>query len=235
MHPRCWQPFNLAVFCVWLDVSVYESYTKTKVLFCQICQVPINYKGIGRIPKTCSSRCKNKLDSKAKVKKEKHLTNCVSCNKEFFTAYDRQRFCSSACRAISSKPNNNLQSKVYFYCCSDCKTNFISRKSIHGISALKGIRCKSCQKQLTRLRDRRKTLIRQKAISNPRISVELIARRDSYLCHLCNQMVDMDIARTDKMGATIDHVLPLSKGGLDTMENVALAHWICNIRKGNRV
>jgi 5-methylcytosine-specific restriction endonuclease McrA len=45
----------------------------------------------------------------------------------------------------------------------------------------------------------------------------------------------MDIKRTDKLGATIDHVLPISKGGLDTMENVALAHWICNIRKGNKL
>ena len=203
-------------------------------MFCEICNTSIAYKGVGRLPRTCSSKCKNKLDGKAKVKKEKHLTNCSNCNKEFLTAYDQQRFCSSVCRSNSSKSNNNFNSKVYFYCCSNCQTNFISRKSIHGISAAKGIRCKPCQKQLTRIRDRKKTLVRQKAISNPRISVELIAKRDSYLCHLCNQIVDMDIKRTDKMGATIDHILPLSKGGLDTMENVALAHWICNIRKGNR-
>lgn len=214
-------------------MSVYESYTKAKVLFCEICNISITYKGVGRLPRTCSSKCKNKLDGKAKAKKEKHLTNCSNCDKEFLTAYDQQRFCSSACRSVSLKANN-LKSNLYFYSCLECQTHFVSRKSIHGIAGAKGIRCKPCQKQLTRMRDRKKTLIRQKAISNPRISVELVAKRDSYLCHICNQIVDMDIKRTEKMGATIDHIFPLSKGGLDTMENVALAHWICNIRKGNR-
>jgi DNA-directed RNA polymerase subunit RPC12/RpoP len=215
-----------------LDVPVYESYTKAKVLFCEICKVSISYKGVGRLPRTCSSKCKNKLDGKAKLK-EKHFVTCSHCNKEFLTSYENQKFCSSQCRQITK--TQRLQSRVFIYECSDCKTNFVSKSSIHGISASTGTRCKPCQKQLTRIRDRKKTLIRQKAISNPRISVEVIARRDHYLCHLCKQIVDMDIKRTDKMGATIDHILPLSKGGLDTMENVALAHWICNIRKGNRV
>lgn len=201
-------------------------------MFCQICEVPINYKGIGRMPKTCSSKCKNKLDGKSKVKKEKHLINCVSCNKQFSTAYDRQRFCSTSCR-MTKVPAT--ESRVYFYKCNDCQKAFLTLRHLSGVSASAITRCKDCQIGRKRMRDRKKTLVRQKAISNPRISVEIIARRDHYLCHLCNQIVDMDIKRTDKMGATIDHVLPLSKGGLDTMENVALAHWICNIRKGNRV
>lgn len=36
------------------------------------------------------------------------------------------------------------------------------------------------------------------------------------------------------MGATVDHILPISAGGEDTLANVAIARWQCNIRKGNR-
>jgi hypothetical protein len=31
-----------------------------------------------------------------------------------------------------------------------------------------------------------------------------------------------------------DHVLPISKGGRDTWQNVVTACWHCNVRKGNR-
>lgn len=195
------------------------------------------YKGRGRKRLCCSAQCKNKHDvnlriSKGNYYKEKTAIKCDSCNTEFWTAFEQQRFCSDSCRLTKTAAT---QSRVYFHKCNDCQTQFATSRHLSGVSATAIRRCKVCQLERRRMRDRKKTLVRQKAISNPRISVLLIAKRDSYLCHLCNQIVDMDIERTDKMGATIDHILPLSKGGLDTMENVALAHWICNIRKGNRV
>lgn len=195
------------------------------------------YKGKGRKQLSCSSKCKQKYDVNLKIGKgnyykEKILVKCDSCNTEFLTAFEHQRFCSVSCRATKQPPT---KSRVYLLKCDDCQKYFSTSRHLSGVSATAVTRCKHCQLERKRLRDRKKTLIRQKAISNPRISVEIIARRDHYLCHLCNQIVDMDIKRTEKMGATIDHVLPLSKDGLDTMENVALAHWICNIRKGNRI
>lgn len=195
------------------------------------------YAGIGRKKLCCSTKCKNKHDVKLKIDKgnyykEKTAIKCESCNTEFLTAFDQQRFCSVSCRKTKNTMN---KSQVYFYKCQDCQNDFSTSRHLSGVSAKPIIRCKACQLERKRIRDRKKTLARQGALSSPRISLELIAKRDHYICHLCNQIVDMDIKRTDKMGATIDHVLPISKGGLDTMENVALAHWICNIRKGNKV
>jgi len=37
------------------------------------------------------------------------------------------------------------------------------------------------------------------------------------------------------MGATIDHIIPLSKGGLHMMSNCQLAHRRCNSYKGNEI
>ena len=37
------------------------------------------------------------------------------------------------------------------------------------------------------------------------------------------------------MGLTVDHVIPLSKGGSDELENLRPAHWICNNRKSDKV
>lgn len=223
--------------CVVLSVDFYQKQKQPEILFCVICGTSMIYKGIGRKKLSCSSKCKNKHDvnlklNKGNYHKEKTLVKCNSCDTEFLTAFEHQRFCSVSCR---KRKNINDKPRLYLYSCDDCGNDFTTSRHLSGVSATKITRCKDCQLERKRTRDRKKTLIRQKAISNPRISVELIAKRDSFLCHLCNQIVDMDIKRTDKMGATIDHLLPLSKGGLDTMENVALAHWICNIRKGNRV
>ena len=37
-----------------------------------------------------------------------------------------------------------------------------------------------------------------------------------------------------KQRATLDHIVPRSKGGADTLENLQLAHAHCNKVKGNR-
>ena len=36
------------------------------------------------------------------------------------------------------------------------------------------------------------------------------------------------------MSVSLDHVVPLSRGGSHTLGNVRCAHLICNIRKGSK-
>jgi 5-methylcytosine-specific restriction endonuclease McrA len=62
-----------------------------------------------------------------------------------------------------------------------------------------------------------------------------VYERDGWACNICSEPVDRDLSWPDPMSPSLDHVLPLSLGGHHTMENVALAHLSCNVRKGNRV
>jgi len=48
------------------------------------------------------------------------------------------------------------------------------------------------------------------------------------ICALCGQPI------TDMKDCTIDHIVPVSKGGLTKLENCQLAHRLCNLRKGNQ-
>lgn len=59
-------------------------------------------------------------------------------------------------------------------------------------------------------------------------------------CHICKNKIDLSAPRSCKQegwefGLQIDHVIPIAKGGADTLENVRPAHGICNIRKGAKV
>ena len=66
-------------------------------------------------------------------------------------------------------------------------------------------------------------------------------QRQNGLCALCGQSMmrnrfEAPHARVwAKQRATLDHILPRSKGGKDTAENLQLAHARCNKIKGNRV
>jgi len=72
------------------------------------------------------------------------------------------------------------------------------------------------------------------------IELQELIKRDNNICYICKQECDS----TDSQwvnGAfivgnnypSIDHVIPISKGGTNTWDNVRLAHMICNARKGN--
>ncbi len=54
-----------------------------------------------------------------------------------------------------------------------------------------------------------------------------IYARDGYRCQYCG-----DKCKTDEL--TYDHVIPRSKGGLTTWENIVSACYICNRDKANR-
>ena len=60
------------------------------------------------------------------------------------------------------------------------------------------------------------------------------------VCHICNEEIDMQAPRSPgKLGweksLHLDHVIPISRGGTDTMDNVKPSHGICNISKGTKV
>lgn len=73
------------------------------------------------------------------------------------------------------------------------------------------------------------------------ISLKDLSIRDNDICWLCGKPVDWtdytmdgDTFIAGNMYPSIDHVVPLSRGGLHEWGNVKLAHRICNSIKSNR-
>jgi 5-methylcytosine-specific restriction endonuclease McrA len=67
-----------------------------------------------------------------------------------------------------------------------------------------------------------------------------VLRIHGTLCHICAGPIDLTKPR--KIGSNgwalslqIDHVIPLAKGGPDTLENVKPAHARCNMAKGDKL
>jgi 5-methylcytosine-specific restriction endonuclease McrA len=58
-----------------------------------------------------------------------------------------------------------------------------------------------------------------------------IYKRDGWMCQICGSEVNRDVLYPDAWSATLDHVVPLSRGGDHTRENTVLAHLRCNLVK----
>jgi 5-methylcytosine-specific restriction endonuclease McrA len=60
-------------------------------------------------------------------------------------------------------------------------------------------------------------------------------------CYICKRPIDFFAPRRSGMGNNwenglhIDHVVPISAGGSDTINNVRPTHGLCNIKKGKRL
>lgn len=93
--------------------------------------------------------------------------------------------------------------------------------------------CDDCKVYAAADRNRRKSSKRRGAGSGDYSKME-IGERDGWRCHLCGDRVDRRLSGNDSDGPTIDHLIPVSVGGRDVRENVALAHRRCNTARGAR-
>lgn len=66
------------------------------------------------------------------------------------------------------------------------------------------------------------------------IDRQSVFRDDGFICQLCDQTMDMSKKTPHPLAPTLDHILPISRGGTHTRENVQSAHFHCNVSKGSR-
>jgi len=97
--------------------------------------------------------------------------------------------------------------------------------------------------------NRKKELIKRKKIKengkiNWDISLTKLIKRDKNICHICGGKCNKEDYIKNEQGhfivgkdyPSIDHVIPVSRGGTHTWNNVKLAHHYCNsIKSGNEV
>lgn len=82
-------------------------------------------------------------------------------------------------------------------------------------------------------RDQRRRALKKGATVGEPFTVAEIRERDGNRCHLCRKKVSSK-PWPHPLSESLDHVIPLTRGGLHERSNVRIAHLDCNTRKGNR-
>lgn len=112
--------------------------------------------------------------------------------------------------------------------CSVCGTPFVRDKYQTSLKVCG----EPCRKINARAAQNRKNSRRRGAKVGDQYTIADVVKRDGNKCHLCGKRVDMSLPGIDRMGPTVDHLLPIAAGGLDELANVRLAHRSCNCSRG---
>lgn len=154
----------------------------------------------------CSEVCANKGRWRGPRGGVRHTTKqCVVCSQPFAPRYKAKKLCSMACAAEYNRQRGFLQRAI---------PDPDQRKRRNRID----------RERYRRIRGRRlQRLLRR------------ICERDHWVCHICSRPIEASIAVRRTESPTIDHVIPLSRGGTDDESNLKAAHWSCNCRKGTKI
>ena len=64
--------------------------------------------------------------------------------------------------------------------------------------------------------------------------LDRLRSRDGDRCWLCNEPLDFDAVPNSKKAPTFEHLIPKSRGGSSTVENLVFCHRGCNKQLGDR-
>ena len=175
--------------------------------------------------KYCSRSCMKEVTDR----------ECEQCGLMFTIAKkSKRRICGKKCPALrvayncivcsisASRPRCFGQGK---FCSNKCYHLWLQDNDIKTTPNI-GMR-RSIKKRVSR----RKQRIRAGDLINDHDVFEFY----EWTCIVCETEIDPDLPWPNKMSATLDHILPLSKGGTHTWDNVAPSHLLCNTKKDSKV
>lgn len=143
--------------------------------------------------------------------------DCIVCGDLVLAGNGLRRYCGNTCAALYAVRGGSNHTKQCVLCGDD-------------FSLL--------EKSLTSGRRRYSSASTcQKCSRTPRLAhhVPTLVKRDGSDCHLCGNPVDLTLKYPDPQSRSVDHVMPRSLGGPDSLENYKLSHLTCNVLKNNRV
>lgn len=95
-------------------------------------------------------------------------------------------------------------------------------------------KCPECRRAANRARKNRegdKKRAELCGVAYEPINRRRVYQRDGWTCGICGDSIDPEAKWPDTWCASLDHVVPMSKGGSHTYDNVQAAHHWCNTMK----
>ena len=219
-----------------ISLIKFAEKNKLKELrYCSICGDSFIAEGKGfRCKRYCSDTCARRAENNKR--NEKRMDNaptstCPHCEKDFKDRGGRT-YCSYKCYIESKRAKK--QTTICPICGKDVEQRGNKRKYCSKACSIKAQADVYRRNTLTR-RALRKTNGKVETI-NP----EEIFERDGWRCQICGKLVSRRLYKTNGTkryanAPSIDHIIPISRGGEHIKANVQCACYLCNCRKGNRV
>jgi len=217
---------------------VQNQSTKT----CLVCQNQFKpHKRTFNRQKYCSNVCnwKNKSEKLKKARQQRLSIpkKCHYCQKQFNPCRKSHKYCSKECQTVVWKENNKeklLNSYKDWYKDNRKRKQHTNRKySENNKEKIRILRRKWFFRKLQDIEFQQYWNKRCLARFHYRKHLPTLLEKASYQCQLrirCSGTLP-----DDPKDITIDHIIPVSLGGTDHLDNLQIACKSCNSTKGNKL
>lgn len=188
--------------------------------------------------KYCSEKCMDAFNVAKYTKVDRTEKECLFCGKKFFSI--KRKYCSSNCAAKNNYWKKYREDKLKKVYCKKC-----GEKLTHGRQEY----CRNCYKEhVSEVRKKRRkermqdpkyiSYLRQRAIIEKHTRKAKIKSGGSFTekdwKDLCGKYDNKCLCCGEEKKLSVDHVIPLSRGGSNTIDNIQPLCVLCNSKKGTK-
>lgn len=204
---------------------------------CAVCCAPYRPRSDDRTP-TCGRSCSKRYPALFKPPiaplapfTRVHFKACTECKRSFVARNALRELCSDKCRndrLLRRLRENYVGAQRRTLDCAYCGDSFDTNRSLSKYCS------KTCAKRSEPKSDRKRA--RLAGVTYEPIDRSAVFVRDGWRCQICGCRTPAKLRGTmhDK-APTLDHRIPVSRGGTHTYDNVQCACRQCNSLKSDRV
>jgi 5-methylcytosine-specific restriction endonuclease McrA len=175
----------------------------------------------------CSKEChyKNYVSTK-------YSSVCLCCGKDFKHSSSNTKYCSISCSAKANAAHLYQDGKKR---CSGCKQMFdISLFKVKKYNGQLRPHCPECHRnRINAMNYKRRQWTAQ---IDTKLDITLVFNKCGWRCSYCGCETPKSLRGKFVLNAPeLDHIVPLSKGGNHSYENVTLSCRGCNLSKSNKL
>jgi 5-methylcytosine-specific restriction endonuclease McrA len=180
------------------------------------------------------------IKRKPVVEKVKPIYICVDCGAMLARKSTRCPDCAKERNRTRTRERANTKHKAMAkqFTCKECGIMFtpeygVKRRVFHSDECADKYAHKAQLSSEARKECKRRRRARKVNAFVSRVNTNDIFLRDHGRCQLCGKKIRRELKHPHPMSLTIDHIIPLSKGGTHEPKNVQIAHMICNSTKSD--
>ena len=176
--------------------------------------------------------CRGCLDARAKRAREYRKTS------EVYKKYRKEYNEKNRERTTKNRQDWVARNKEHLH---NYVRNRYEQKKDH-INAVRKKRYHSNQeaREKSLARDRMRRALREGVDWEP-YTISEVLEKYGTACHICNEEIDLEAPRKAgggegwQKGLHLDHLIPISKGGPDSLDNIRPSHASCNVSRGAKI
>lgn len=203
----------------WIRLEGPRQVARAGGFECSLCMSPFFARHLGT--RYCSERCRGFAQSRFYV--------CDCCGVVFVSRF------KADCCGLSCSAKMTHERRPCTRSCLVCGVDFSAKADPRNVY------CSRACLERRRNKARRAYLnhwnrVRSGKIAEAPVKIDPVSvfARDNWTCWLCHSPVSRTAAAPHPRSATVDHVVPVSKGGSNDAGNLRCAHWSCNVTRNNR-